>query len=78
MSQTRTLGRFKLKSYATVQPPREYAALVTHRDTGDQWMLKLNVDNLDDCEAALDKLTRAEIEQWTSTTPPLKFPEESS
>lgn len=78
MSQTRTRGRFKLKSYATVQPPRQYAALVTHRDTGDQWMLALHVDNLDACEVALDKLTLAEIEQWTSTTAPLQFPKESS
>jgi len=78
VSQTKTLGRFKLKSYATAQPPLQYAALVTHRDTGDQWMLALHVDNLDACEAALNKLTRAEIEQWTSTTPPLQFPKESS
>lgn len=76
MSQTRTLGRYKLKSYATVQEPRQYAALVTHRDTGDQWMLVLNTDSLDACEAALDKLTLAEIEQWTSTTAPLHFPKE--
>jgi hypothetical protein len=76
VSQTRTVGRFKLKSYVTVQPPCAYAALVTHRDTGDQWMLALDVDSLDACEAALDKLTRAEIEHWTATTKPLQFPKE--
>ncbi len=77
MSQTRTLGRFKLKSYGTVQLPRRYAVHVTHRDTGDQWMLEVNAASLAACDAALDKLTLAEIEQWTSTTKPLQFPKES-
>jgi hypothetical protein len=74
MSQTRTLGRYKLKSYASVGVPRAYAALVTHRDTGDQWMLELNVGSLDACEAALDLLTLAEIEQWTSTHKAFRLP----
>lgn len=76
MSQTRAIGRYRLKSCTTVQEPRQYAALVTHRDTGDQWLFALGVDTLDACKAALDKLTLAEIEQWTSTTKPLQFPKE--
>ena len=74
MSKTRTLGRYKLKSYATVQPPRAYAALVTHRDTGDQWLLEMRVDSIAACEAAVDRLTIGEIEQWTTTHKPLQFP----
>lgn len=74
MSQTKTLGRYKLKAYATVQVPRAYAVLVTHRDTGDQWMLEMNVDSLDACEAALDRLALAEIIQWTTTTKPFRLP----
>jgi hypothetical protein len=72
--RTRALGRYRLKSYASVQEPRQYAVLVTHRDTGDRWMLALYVDGLDACNATLDKLTLAEIEQWTSTIKPLQFP----
>lgn len=76
MSQTRTIGRYKLKPHATVQEPRQYAVHVTHRDTGVQWLLVLGVDNVAACEAALDQLTIAEIERWTSTTAPLQFPED--
>lgn len=37
-------------------------------------MLALSVDNLDACNGAFDKLTLAEVEQWTATTKPLQFP----
>ena len=74
MSQTRTLGRYKLKSYATVQLPRAYAVHVTHRDTCDQWLLEMHVDSIAACEAAIDLLTIAEIEQWTTSHNPLRFP----
>ena len=76
MSRTRVLGRYRLKSYASVQEPRQYAVLVTHRDTGDRWMLALSVANLDACNGALDKLTLVEIEQWAAMTKPLQFPKE--
>lgn len=74
MSKTRTLGRYKLKPYATVQLPRAYAVHVTHRDTGDQWLLEMRVDSIAACEAAVNLLTVAEIERWTSSSKPLQLP----
>ena len=78
MSRTRTLGRYKLKSYASSEGfgsvPRSYAALVTHRDTGDHWMLVLNVDSLAACDAAIDLLTLAAVEQHASTSKPFRLP----
>ena len=71
---TRTLRRYKLKSYTTVQPPRAHAALVSRWVTGDQWLLEMRVDSIAACEAAVDRLTIAEIERWTTTHKPLQFP----
>ena len=74
MSKTRTLGRYKLKSYTTVRLPRAYAVHVTHRDTGDQWLLEMYVDSIAACEAAIDLLTITEIAQWTASSKPLPIP----
>jgi hypothetical protein len=76
MRGKRTLGRYKLKSYATAEEPREYAVLVTHRDSGDQWMLRFarlrpNVASLDDAERALETLSLAEIEELVLQLPPI-------
>jgi hypothetical protein len=74
MSQTRNIGRFRLKAYASVQEPRAYAVHVRHRDSGDQWLLALDVDSLASCEAAVDQLTIDQVTKWTSAAKPLQFP----
>jgi hypothetical protein len=73
MRGTRTLGRYKLQSYATAQEPREYAVLVCHRDTGDKWMIRLapHVASIDDAERAVELLTLKEIEDLVVQLPPI-------
>ncbi len=75
MSQTRTLGRYKLKSCATANTiPRQYGILVTHRDTGDMWMFELpEIVSTEACEAVVDFVTLAEIQEWTAKETPMPF-----
>lgn len=76
MRGKRTLGRYKLKSYATAEEPCEYAVLVSHRDSGNQWMLRFShlrphVASIDDAERALETLALAEIEDLVAQLPPI-------
>ena len=76
MRGKRTLGRYKLMSYATSEEPRSYAVLVTHRDAGDQWMLRLanlrpQVSSITDAERAIHTLTLAEIEPLVAQLAPI-------
>lgn len=76
MRGKRSLGRYTLRSYATTEFPREYAVLVRHRDTGDQWMLRLSplrpfVSSIDEAERAIHTLTIDEVEALVAETPPM-------
>lgn len=73
--RTRTIGRYKLKPHAAMEL-RAYGVHITHRDTGTQWLSEADVDSMAACEAAIDRLTIADVEQLTASIKPLQFPEE--
>lgn len=53
---------------------REGVFLIDHGMSEREVLLEMWVDSIAACEAAIDALTITEIDQWTTSNKPLRFP----